>query len=104
MDVQTAATLADLRQQLDAARKEADFLRGFANNPDLQALRNDLARERSRADVLAAEVRGLLAVIDAHEIDTLDCDRTDNKYCDCLQRQMDKIRAALDPTKYKPVD
>jgi len=48
MDVQTAATLADLRQQLDAARTEADFLRGFANNPDLQSLRNDL--DAARAD------------------------------------------------------
>jgi len=123
MDVQTAATLADLRQQLDAARTEADFLRGFANNPDLQSLRNDLdaaradaamwqqahaeqgvaladaradvvrltaereewrkinenqsilvmlteaelARERSRADVLAAEVVGLRAAIDTFD-------------------------------------
>ena len=78
MDVQTAATLADLRQQLDAARREIDFLRGFANNPDVETLRGDLdaaradaamwqkahaeqgvvlTRERSRADVLAAALQ-----------------------------------------------
>jgi hypothetical protein len=68
MDVQTAATLADLRQQLDAAkvalactrasnndirqqldaaRKDNDFLRGFANNPDVERLRDerDAARQ-----------------------------------------------------------
>jgi multidrug resistance efflux pump len=48
MDVQTAATLADLRQQLDAARRDNDFLRGFSNNPDLQELRDDL--DAARAD------------------------------------------------------
>jgi hypothetical protein len=49
MDVQTAATLADLRQQLDAARRDNDFLRGFANNPDVQALRDDLDAARDDA-------------------------------------------------------
>ena len=63
--------------------------------PEVAKLKEKLRAANASADVLAAEVRGLLAVIDAHDIDTLDCDRTDNKYCDCLRRQLDKARHAL---------
>jgi chromosome segregation ATPase len=89
MDTATAATIESLRQQLDAARQAL-------NDTDME-----LAKAMSRAEVLAAEVRGLLAVIDAHDMDTMDCDRTGDKYCDCLRRQMDKIRTALDAAKFE---
>jgi len=56
MDVQTAATLADLRQQLDAARKEADFLRGFANNPNVETLRDALTASQAREAAYRTDV------------------------------------------------
>jgi hypothetical protein len=116
MDVQTAATLADLRQQLDAARrdnerlnsevsaigtrssmdreeidalttllasarKDSEFLRGFANNPDVERLRDErdaarqalndtdmeLAKAMSRAEVLEAELTKWRAWCDAED-------------------------------------
>jgi uncharacterized coiled-coil DUF342 family protein len=101
--------VTEMRAALDAAR--ADVVRLTEESTTLshewdtmyeihQEAIAKANRERSRAEVLAAEVRGLLSVIDAHEIDTLDCDRTENKYCDCLQRQIDKVRTALDPAKF----
>ena len=44
---------------------------------------------------LASAVRELLAVLDAHEVDTLDCDRAGVAHCDCLQRARKKVDAML---------
>jgi hypothetical protein len=93
MDVQTAATLADLRQQLDAARaenkrwhddcvwyvntlaktrcdldsarREIEFMRGFANNPDLNELRDSIAASQAREEAYRADVVRLTAQLDA---------------------------------------
>lgn len=39
-----------------------------------------LAHERFKV------LNDLLLVLDAHEVETLDCDRRGNKYCDCLEK------------------
>jgi len=44
---------------------------------------------------IASAVRELLSVIDAHEIDTLDCDRRGVAHCDCLQRARANVEACL---------
>jgi hypothetical protein len=44
---------------------------------------------------LAAAVRELLAVLDAHEIDTLDCDRAGVVHCDCLERARVKVESMM---------
>jgi len=182
MDVQTAATLADLRQQLDAARadnarlnsevsaigtrlsmdreeidalttllaqarKDNEFLRGFINNPDLKELRdalaasqareaayradavrltaereervefverlmaenrrfyNDMTRERSRADVLAAEVKAWRHwnIENAKVGGDDEVDANANAawgLLECCQRDTDSTNA-LDPAKFE---
>jgi uncharacterized protein involved in exopolysaccharide biosynthesis len=116
MDVQTAATLADLRQQLEQARTEADFLRGFANNPDMQKLRDErdaarqalndtdleLAKSMIRADVLAAEVVAWHAWDDKYfdELATAEDARRAEEYLDaCIVRTVDTN--ALDSAKFE---
>jgi hypothetical protein len=116
MDVQTAATLADLRQQLDAARKDNEFLRGFANNPDVERLRGErdaarqalnendleLAKAMSRADVLEAEVRAWHAWDDKYFDDAAssgDKQQAENHLDACIVRTVDTN--ALDPAKFE---
>lgn len=53
---------------------------------------NSLLEERER---LRAAIENLCGIIEAHEIDTLDCDRRGEIHCDCLERAMEKARAAL---------
>ena len=65
-DVSTAATIESLRQQLDAARKDNDFLRGFANNPDVQSMRDALTASQAREEAYRADVVRLTA--DADEL------------------------------------
>jgi len=40
-------------------------------------------------------VRMHLSTLDAHDIESLDCDRRGEKYCDCLSKSIDKLRSAL---------
>ncbi len=44
---------------------------------------------------LASAVRELLAVIDAHDMDTLDCDRSGRRCCDCLTLARKKVEACM---------
>ena len=46
-----------------------------------------LADERFKA------LHDLLLVLDAHEVETLDCDRRGNKYCDCLEKVLKPAKA-----------
>jgi len=48
---------------------------------------------------LAVAVQELLAVLDAHEIDTFDCDRAGVVYCDCLKRSKAKVKAMMPNAK-----
>ena len=53
--------------------------------------------ERERAGLLAA-VRELFAVLDAHEIDTFDCDRAGVVHCDCLERARKRVESKMEAT------
>lgn len=44
---------------------------------------------------LAVAVREMLAVLDAHEIDTFDCDRAGVVHCDCLERARAKVESMM---------
>ena len=44
---------------------------------------------------LADAVRELFAVLDAHEIDTFDCDRAGVTHCDCLERARKKVESMM---------
>lgn len=133
MDTATAATLADLRQQLeaarkdnaaclkelDAARKDNDFLRGFINNPDVEALRQqlaaarqalndtdmELARSMRMAEVLATEVRAWRNHDDVHECEPESewlMRRSINAHDEaCRAAQETDRRNALDAAKFE---
>jgi hypothetical protein len=49
----------------------------------------------SYVDAMICAVRDLLKVIDAHEIDTIDCDRRGDVHCDCLTRAKAKVEGAI---------
>ena len=51
---------------------------------------------------LADAIRELFAVLDAHEIDTFDCDRAGVVHCDCLERARKKVESMM-PNKLPPV-
>ena len=40
-------------------------------------------------------MRELFAVLDAHEIDTFDCDRAGVTHCDCLERARKKVESMM---------
>ena len=44
---------------------------------------------------LSDAVRELFAVLDAHEIDTFDCDRAGVIHCDCLERARKKVESMM---------
>ena len=63
------------------------------------AIKTDYERQIAAKDerIAALEDAGnvLLATIDAHETQSIDCDRSRQTSCDCLDRAVDKLRAAL---------
>jgi len=50
---------------------------------------------------LSDAVRELLAVLDAHEIDTFDCDRAGVTHCDCLERARKKVESMMPNNKHE---
>ena len=40
-------------------------------------------------------LKQLVGVIDAHEIESLDCDNRGDYYCDCLTKEVKKIKESL---------
>ena len=65
-------------------------------------LEAEVAALRSANAVLTDAVRELFAVLDAHEIDTFDCDRAGVVHCDCLERARKKVESMM-PNKLPPV-
>ncbi len=46
---------------------------------------------------LIKAAQDILAILDAHEVDTLDCDRRGDIHCDCLDKAKEKLENALKP-------
>ncbi len=44
---------------------------------------------------VTAVLKQLVEVIDAHEIESLSCDRDGNEYCDCLRRTANEAKRLL---------
>lgn len=61
----------------------------------LRQLRESQEREKNLANA------GLMLVetIEAHEIESLSCDRDGETYCECVRKQAQKFKAALAPQK-----
>lgn len=59
--------------------------------------RIDTLRETNAG--LVKQAGDLLIILEAHEVDTLDCDRRGEKYCDCLSNHIRRLKAALDAAK-----
>lgn len=50
---------------------------------------------RDKLCALAAALKHLVEVIEAHEIESLSCDRDGNEYCDCLQNAATEAKRLL---------
>jgi hypothetical protein len=50
-----------------------------------------------RSNAIEAALKQLLDVIEAHECTCFSCDRDGEQYCDCLEREAKRVRAALSP-------
>lgn len=42
----------------------------------------------------------LIETIEAHDVDSLSCDRDGNHYCDCLELALEEAKKALKHLKY----
>lgn len=51
---------------------------------------------QSRITSLQTALKSLIDVIDAHEIESLSCDRDGQIFCDCLQDEVKKAKLVLD--------
>jgi len=54
----------------------------------------------ARIERLKAELDGLVRIIDAHELESLQCDGIpEEAWCDCLQKQVKRAKAVLEAGK-----
>lgn len=51
---------------------------------------------RSKITSLQITLKNLIDVIEAHEIESMSCDRDGQNYCDCLQDEVKKAKLVLD--------
>lgn len=83
-----------MRHTIEAMRKWASLLIGENNR--LGEILNDYADEwAAEVEQLKAELGNIVNVIEAHDIDTLDCDNAGEKYCDCLYKAINKARKLI---------
>ena len=71
---------------------------GFGRQSEVSAMLRQLLEDRTlnhkdldktiEIEKLKLLLLNLIDIINAHEIETLDCDRSGDKYCDCLQKQI----------------
>lgn len=59
----------------------------------------ELSTLRATNAGLVEQAGNLLSILEAHEVDSLDCDRRGEKYRDCLSNQIRRLEAALDAAK-----
>jgi hypothetical protein len=62
----------------------------------VEALEAEVSELRSLVGRLTEGAWGLLAVLDAHEVESLDCDRRGDHTCECLTNAANRLRAALE--------
>lgn len=62
---------------------------------NMAALEADYTTLRAHAERLAEALKDITETLEAHEVDTLDCDRAGNKFCTCLERRISKADKAL---------
>ncbi len=63
-----------------------------ANIPTLDQL---FGARDARIAELETALTELLSVIGAHNLESLNCDGTDDRWCDCLKQQADRVRAVV---------
>ena len=89
-----------------ADQTHADWLWGlFRTHPlgeRIDIIATSLGVKDDRIAALTAErdrlrdaLSGIVATIESHDFDPLDCDNSGEVHCNCLDRAMDKARAAL---------
>lgn len=66
----------------------------YADDTDADEAAANAALVKSAPD-LYARLKLLVDTIEAHEIESLSCDRDGNKWCECLQENAAKAKAAL---------
>lgn len=57
----------------------------FDCHDEIKTLRTQLTAANATIDALKAKLTRLVATIEAHEIESLSCDRDGEKYCECLK-------------------
>lgn len=81
-------TPEQIREHIKYHDEDEDTLEGYID--ELLAYTEAQAKQIEQLRRYGIEIIG---VLDAHEIDTFDCDGTDEKYCDCLERAIKKFKA-----------
>jgi hypothetical protein len=105
---QLASHAREMEQQLAAVTKERDDIKHViecANTPLMRDVLKERDESHARELALREALHWTVEILDAHEVETLDCDRRGEKYCTCLERQLAKARAALNsppPPDYLP--
>lgn len=80
----------ELRKDVVIPKDIADFLIQRDVNADVDNA------EFERLQTLERMLRELVGIIDSHEIELGDCDRRGHLHCDCLHRQMKKIKMTME--------
>lgn len=63
------------------------------------AVRAALPALTKQRDDLARLAQSLIDTLNAHEVDSLDCDRSGVTHCDCLTKAIDRLAAAIKESK-----
>lgn len=83
--------------------KVGGFAVDFVTPEGMDVAEHDrLAQMIAASSDLAAKSSRVCGVIEAHEIDSLSCDRDGNTYCDCLEKATKELRSTLTHLKDKP--
>jgi len=78
--------------------QEGDLPYGYLYKAALEIAESEERKNtalRAHAERLAEALKDIAETLEAHEVDTLDCDRAGNKFCTCLERRISKADQAL---------
>lgn len=87
--------IADLRHQIIGVQDENRRLVEKCEYPRLEDVKADnaITAANQRIEALVKALKDTAIIIEAHEIDTLDCNRSGVVHCDCLERQLKRNEA-----------